>query len=35
MFAVVDADSELSCNGLAVDCVEQRAQFIGNDFRQY
>jgi hypothetical protein len=28
----VDADSELVSNGLAVDCVEQRVQLIGDDF---
>jgi hypothetical protein len=32
VFVGVDADSELVSNGIAVDCVEQRVQFIGGDF---
>ena len=32
VFVVVDANSELLCNGLAVDCVDQRVHFIGNKF---
>jgi hypothetical protein len=32
VFVGMDADSELVGNGLAVDCVEQRVQFISDDF---
>jgi hypothetical protein len=32
VFVGVNADSELASNGLAVDWVEQRVQFIGDDF---
>ncbi len=31
VFVGVDADSEFVGNGLAVDCVKQRVQFIGDD----
>jgi hypothetical protein len=30
VFVVVEADSEFICDGLAVDCVEQRVHFIGD-----